>query len=147
MVERQSGVALWRQIADRMRLAINNGDFDETGMMPPEMTLAARFGVNRHTVRSAMAARWCVKPVQTVTTRLALNEYPTTNSSGIYKNANTSIDTNQKVGKFLSASPVPRAFPRFCERAVAVASSVALVFMVSVIGGSPSCPTFDGSLV
>lgn len=56
MIERQSGVALWRQIADRMRLAINNGDYDATGMMPPETALAERFGVNRHTVRSALAS-------------------------------------------------------------------------------------------
>lgn len=73
MVERQSGVALWRQIADRMRLAINNGDFDETGMMPPEITLAARFGVNRHTVRSAMAAlaeEGIVRPIQGIGTRI-----------------------------------------------------------------------------
>jgi len=73
MVERQSGVALWRQIADRMRLAINNGDFDETGVMPPETALAARFGVNRHTVRSAMAAlteEGIVRPIQGIGTRI-----------------------------------------------------------------------------
>ncbi len=73
MVERQSGVALWRQIADRMRLAINNGDFDETGMMPPEVTLASRFGVNRHTVRSAIAAlaeEGIVRPIQGIGTRI-----------------------------------------------------------------------------
>lgn len=73
MVERQSGVALWRQIADRMRLAINNGDFDEAGMMPPEVALASRFGVNRHTVRSAMAAlaeEGIVRPIQGVGTRI-----------------------------------------------------------------------------
>lgn len=73
MVERQSGVALWRQIADRMRLAINNGDFDEMGMMPPETVLAGRFGVNRHTVRSAMAAlaeEGIVRPIQGIGTRI-----------------------------------------------------------------------------
>lgn len=73
IVERQSGVALWRQIADRMRLAINNGDFDETGMMPPETVLAGRFGVNRHTVRSAMAAlaeEGIVRPIQGIGTRI-----------------------------------------------------------------------------
>lgn len=73
MVERQSGVALWRQIADRMRLAINNGDFDETGMMPPETVLAGRFGVNRHTVRSALAAladEGIVRPIQGIGTRI-----------------------------------------------------------------------------
>jgi GntR family transcriptional regulator, phosphonate transport system regulatory protein len=55
-VQRQTGVALWRQIADRIRAAINQGDYDETGMVPPETTLALQFGVNRHTVRSALAA-------------------------------------------------------------------------------------------
>jgi GntR family transcriptional regulator, phosphonate transport system regulatory protein len=55
-VQRQTGVALWRQIADRIRVAINNGDYDATGMVPPEMALALQFGVNRHTVRSALAA-------------------------------------------------------------------------------------------
>ncbi len=55
-VERQTGVALWRQITDRIRLAIGNGEYDATGMVPPETALAREFGVNRHTVRSALAA-------------------------------------------------------------------------------------------
>jgi len=55
-VQRQTGVALWRQIADRIRQAISAGAYDETGMVPPETVLAAQFGVNRHTVRSAIAA-------------------------------------------------------------------------------------------
>ncbi|MEK1931687.1 MAG: GntR family transcriptional regulator, partial [Pararhizobium sp.] len=55
-VERQTGVALWRQIADLIRLSISNGDYDQTGMVPPEIVLAGQFGVNRHTVRSALAA-------------------------------------------------------------------------------------------
>ena len=55
---RWSGAAasrLWRQIADRIRLAIGSGEFAGT-QLPPEMALAARFGVNRHTVRGAIAA-------------------------------------------------------------------------------------------
>jgi GntR family phosphonate transport system transcriptional regulator len=55
-VQRQTGVALWRQIADRIRQAISAGAYDETGMVPPETVLALQFGVNRHTVRSALAA-------------------------------------------------------------------------------------------
>ena len=55
-VERQTGVALWRQIADLIRLSISNGDHDRTGLLPPETVLAGQFGVNRHTVRSALAA-------------------------------------------------------------------------------------------
>lgn len=55
-MRRKNGVALWRQIADRIRTSIISGDHDNTGMLPPEMVLAERFGVNRHTVRSAIAA-------------------------------------------------------------------------------------------
>lgn len=55
-VRRQSGVALWRQIADRIRASISEGAYDQTGMVPPETVLAEQFGVNRHTVRSALAA-------------------------------------------------------------------------------------------
>jgi len=56
IVQRQNGVALWRQIADRIRSSIASGDYDRDGRVPPELTLAAQFGVNRHTVRSALAA-------------------------------------------------------------------------------------------
>ncbi|MFC5584739.1 phosphonate metabolism transcriptional regulator PhnF [Nitratireductor kimnyeongensis] len=56
MIERRSGIALWRQIADRMRREIGEGVLGSDGRMPPEMALAARFGVNRHTVRTAIAA-------------------------------------------------------------------------------------------
>lgn len=55
-VQRQNGVALWRQIADRIRTSIADGEYDATGKVPPEFALAAQFGVNRHTVRSALAA-------------------------------------------------------------------------------------------
>nr|WP_156619245.1 phosphonate metabolism transcriptional regulator PhnF [Agrobacterium vitis] len=55
-IERQTGVALWRQIADRIRGSISDGTYDTTGMVPPETILAGEFGVNRHTVRSALAA-------------------------------------------------------------------------------------------
>ena len=54
-IERRSGVALWRQIADRIRQLASAGEFEATGKLPPELLLAERFGVNRHTVRSAIA--------------------------------------------------------------------------------------------
>ncbi len=53
-VERRSGIALWRQIADRIRQAVASGEFSER--LPPEVELSRRFGVNRHTVRGAIAA-------------------------------------------------------------------------------------------
>ncbi len=56
VIERRSGVALWRQIADRMRREIGEAALGGDGRMPPETALAERFGVNRHTVRTAIAA-------------------------------------------------------------------------------------------
>jgi len=55
-MERRSGVALWRQIADRMRQGIAAGTLGRDGRLPPETELSERFGVNRHTVRSAIAS-------------------------------------------------------------------------------------------
>ncbi|SNY92855.1 GntR family transcriptional regulator, phosphonate transport system regulatory protein [Cohaesibacter sp. ES.047] len=55
-VTRRSGIALWRQIADAIRAGISSGLGDESGKLPPETELAALFGVNRHTVRSAISA-------------------------------------------------------------------------------------------
>ncbi|WP_315928978.1 phosphonate metabolism transcriptional regulator PhnF [Mesorhizobium sp. SP-1A] len=55
-LQRGVGVALWRQIADGIRTGIATGLTDETGRLPPEAELAERFGVNRHTVRAAIAA-------------------------------------------------------------------------------------------
>ncbi|MEX0405403.1 phosphonate metabolism transcriptional regulator PhnF [Aquibium sp. LZ166] len=55
-MERKTGIALWRQVADRIRQGIGSGEFDGDGRLPPETALAERFGINRHTVRSAIAA-------------------------------------------------------------------------------------------
>lgn len=55
-MQRQKGVALWRQISDRIRANILAGLYDQTGMVPAETALAEEFGVNRHTVRAALAA-------------------------------------------------------------------------------------------
>jgi len=55
-LQRGVGVALWRQIADDIRRGIATGLADESGRLPAEMELAGRFGVNRHTVRAAIAA-------------------------------------------------------------------------------------------
>ena len=55
-IERRSGVALWRQIADQIRQGIAAGLGGNNGRLPTEMALAERFGVNRHTVRTAIQA-------------------------------------------------------------------------------------------
>jgi GntR family phosphonate transport system transcriptional regulator len=55
-LDRGSGVALWRQIADAIRQALVSGLAGPDGRLPSEAELASSFGVNRHTVRVAIAA-------------------------------------------------------------------------------------------
>ncbi|MBE0413707.1 phosphonate metabolism transcriptional regulator PhnF [Yoonia sp.] len=50
---RQSGTAVWAQIAIALRAEIERG-LDEGDWLPAEPELAARFGVNRHTLRRAV---------------------------------------------------------------------------------------------
>jgi GntR family phosphonate transport system transcriptional regulator len=49
------GVALWRQIADAVRLDIVGGKLASGDRLPTEAVLAERFSANRHTVRRALA--------------------------------------------------------------------------------------------
>jgi GntR family phosphonate transport system transcriptional regulator len=55
-ITRNSGVAVWRQIADQIRGDITAGKMASGSRLPPEVELATRFAVNRHTIRSAIAA-------------------------------------------------------------------------------------------
>lgn len=56
-IERGSGVAVWRQIAEQLRAEILSGRLGaDGGKLPTEVDLASRFGVNRHTVRRAIAS-------------------------------------------------------------------------------------------
>jgi GntR family phosphonate transport system transcriptional regulator len=55
-ITRNSGVAVWRQIADQIRGDITAGKMASGARMPPEIEMATRFAVNRHTIRSAIAA-------------------------------------------------------------------------------------------
>ena len=54
-IKRGDGVALWRQIADALRRDIQGEVLRPGQRLPTEIELAARFGVNRHTVRQAVA--------------------------------------------------------------------------------------------
>lgn len=47
------GISRWRRVADGIRSAIADGTIVD--QLPPEMELAAEFGVNRHTVRRAIS--------------------------------------------------------------------------------------------
>lgn len=53
-LQRGGGLAAWRQIADALAQAIRSGEFAAGAQLPAESALAARFGVNRHTVRRAL---------------------------------------------------------------------------------------------
>ena len=46
-------MSLWQSIADQLRGEIAGGKWPSGTRLPPEAELAARFGVNRHTVRHA----------------------------------------------------------------------------------------------
>ncbi len=50
------GIAMWRRIADTIRLDIVGGKLARGEKLPGETQLAERFAVNRHTVRRALSA-------------------------------------------------------------------------------------------
>jgi GntR family phosphonate transport system transcriptional regulator len=54
MVERGSGIAVWRQIGEALATDIRNKRYAPGEQLPPEPELAAKFSVNRHTIRRAM---------------------------------------------------------------------------------------------
>ena len=54
--EPATGVALWRRVADAIELRIADGTYRAGGRLPPEVEMAQAYGVNRHTVRRALAA-------------------------------------------------------------------------------------------
>jgi GntR family phosphonate transport system transcriptional regulator len=61
------GVTLWRRIADDLEGAIVAGEFAAGEKLPGETEIAARFAVNRHTVRRAiaeLAGRGLVRPAR-----------------------------------------------------------------------------------
>ena len=49
------GITLWRCIADDYEQMILLGKYGDSGRLPGEIEIAAHYGVNRHTVRRAMA--------------------------------------------------------------------------------------------
>lgn len=53
---RPSGIAVWRQIADTLAGEIRDRCYTDAGRLPSESELAARFRVNRHTLRQAVSS-------------------------------------------------------------------------------------------
>lgn len=54
MLQRSGGQVLWRAIAEALETQIRDGELSPGAQLPTENELAARFGVNRHTVRRAL---------------------------------------------------------------------------------------------
>jgi GntR family phosphonate transport system transcriptional regulator len=54
-LNRGEGLSAWRQIADAIEAEIADGRLPSGRQLPTEAQLAERFGVNRHTVRRALA--------------------------------------------------------------------------------------------
>lgn len=52
----ESGVTLWRRVADEIERGIASGVYKVGAKLPGEVEIATQFGVNRHTVRRALAA-------------------------------------------------------------------------------------------
>lgn len=52
----QGGAPIWRQIRDALAEEISEGRWPPGARLPSEAELSRRFGVNRHTLRRAMAA-------------------------------------------------------------------------------------------
>ena len=53
---RSGKTPIWRAIADRLRSDLAEGRYRPGDKLPTEAALAARFGVNRHTVRHGLSA-------------------------------------------------------------------------------------------
>lgn len=55
MLARGTGVALWRQIHSTIESGISSGAYGPGDRLPSENVLAGQYGVNRHTIRRALA--------------------------------------------------------------------------------------------
>lgn len=56
LVSAGKGIAIWRQIEDALLGEISGGLYKPGDKLPTEAEMSARFGVNRHTVRRALAS-------------------------------------------------------------------------------------------
>lgn len=139
-LQRRTGIALWRQVADQIRQTVLTG-MTANERLPAEAELATRFGVNRHTVRAAIAAlekEGILRAEQGRGTFLNDRKrlrYPigprTRFSSGLEDQSQT------RSGRLLSSATLP-APPRVAAAlALPVAAQVIELSTVSAVDGDP----------
>ncbi|MGV6872851.1 phosphonate metabolism transcriptional regulator PhnF [Pseudochelatococcus sp. B33] len=142
---RGEGVAAWRQIADEIEADIATQRFGPGEQLPTEARLAARFGVNRHTVRRAIAAlaeRGLIKAAQGRGT--FVENWPLSYPIGPRTrfSENVARERHQPGGELLRAEEIP-ATPAIARAlAIAVDAPVAAVSTRRFADGTPvSCGT------
>lgn len=54
-LKRRAGIAVWKQIAETLRVELTRAGLGEGARIPTEQVLAEKFSVNRHTVRRAIS--------------------------------------------------------------------------------------------
>lgn len=135
-----SGVMLWRRIADEIEKTITRGTLASGARLPGEVEIAARFGVNRHTVRRALAelaARGLVRAERGSGTyvepqRLAYPIQSRTRFSEIVHGA------GREAGGRLVRGAIEQASPEIAERlAIAPETSVARLDILRSVDGVP----------
>lgn len=139
-LQRRTGIALWRQVADQIRQTVLTG-MTANERLPAEAELATRFGVNRHTVRAAIAAlekEGILRAEQGRGTFLNDRKrlrYPigprTRFSSGLEDQSQT------RSGKLLSSATLPAPLRVAAALSLPAAAPVIELSTVSAVDGDP----------
>ncbi|MDP4021957.1 phosphonate metabolism transcriptional regulator PhnF [Methylobacterium sp. NEAU 140] len=130
---RGAGLTAWRQIADALADEIGSGALSAGSQLPTEAALAARFGVNRHTVRRALAAlaeRGLVRATQGRGTFVERGQIPYPIGRRTRFSENISRAGREARGELIAAAEIP-ADPETAE-ALGVAPGTPVVEMLTV---------------
>ncbi|WP_158043421.1 phosphonate metabolism transcriptional regulator PhnF [Skermanella pratensis] len=139
-LDRGAGIALWRQIAEELHGDIERGTFPPGSRLATEEELAARFGVNRHTVRRACALlqdQGLVRIEQGRGTFVqeGVIDYPLTERTRFSENIRRQARTPS--GEVLRATVLPADAAAARALGLAVGDPVALVELLSLADGQP----------
>lgn len=139
-LERGSGTALWRQIEQAVLLAIEGGAWSVGDRLPTEIELAARFGVNRHTLRRAMTAleeRGVVRVEQGRGTFVQerVIDYPVSKRTRF--NANVARQRREPANRLLSSGEMPAAAEVARELGLRAGALVLFMERLGVVDSRP----------